>query len=99
MSATAAGNGAGPNDLGPNGGNLHSYPNNSAPNCGQQDPGATRPVFYVPAPPPPPFLPFQWPMPFPYNPFGVSGRKFFLPPQKTCQTYRHNSVLRNNYID
>lgn len=96
MSATAAGNRAGPNDSGPNDGNLHSCPNNSAPNCGQQDLGAqmtsqdtgpsshpqqqfsTRPVFYVPAPPPPPFLPFQWPMPFPYNPFGVSGSKFFF---------------------
>ncbi|XP_029686269.1 uncharacterized protein isoform X2 [Takifugu rubripes] len=97
MSAKAAGNRAGPNDPGPNGGNLHSCPN-SAPNCGQQDLGApmtsqdtgpsshpqqhfsTRPVFYVPAPPPPPFLPFQWPMPFPYNPFGVSGYGMVIPP-------------------
>ncbi|KAF3846874.1 hypothetical protein F7725_003952 [Dissostichus mawsoni] len=28
-----------------------------------------RPVFYVHAPPPPPFHPCQWPMPFSYNPF------------------------------
>ncbi|KAK5885491.1 hypothetical protein CesoFtcFv8_019195 [Champsocephalus esox] len=40
-----------------------------------QDPGAPshhlpgRPVFYVHAPPPPPFHPSQWPMPFSYNPF------------------------------
>lgn len=86
MAAAAAGNRTGPNQPGPNSGNLHSCPNSSASNCGQQDSGAalsgqdpsshpqqhfsTRPVFYVPAPPPPPFLPFQWPMPFSYNPFG-----------------------------
>ncbi|KAI4800704.1 hypothetical protein KUCAC02_007145 [Chaenocephalus aceratus] len=46
-----------------------------------QDPGAPphhphpkhhlpgRPVFYVHAPPSPPFHPSQWPMPFSYNPF------------------------------
>ncbi|KAJ4931873.1 hypothetical protein JOQ06_010311 [Pogonophryne albipinna] len=28
-----------------------------------------RPVFYIHAPPPPPFHPSQWPMPFSYNPF------------------------------
>lgn len=41
---------------------------------------STRPVFYVPAPPPPPFLPFQWPVPFSYNPFGgFPGSKGFFP--------------------
>ncbi|XP_037644726.1 uncharacterized protein LOC119499472 [Sebastes umbrosus] len=43
-----------------------------------QDPGPSshpphhvygRPFLYVPAPPPPPFLHYQWPMPFSYNPF------------------------------
>ncbi|KAL3054377.1 hypothetical protein OYC64_006662 [Pagothenia borchgrevinki] len=34
-----------------------------------QHPQHGRPVFYVHAPPPPPFHPCQWPMPFSYNPF------------------------------
>lgn len=28
-----------------------------------------RPVFYMSAPPPPPLLPYQWPLPFSYNSF------------------------------
>lgn len=28
-----------------------------------------RPVFYMPAPPPPPLLPYQWPLPFSFNSF------------------------------
>ncbi|XP_061642060.1 uncharacterized protein LOC133484027 isoform X2 [Phyllopteryx taeniolatus] len=66
-------------------GGLHFRATSGVPNTGQKDPGpqgasqdpgpaplphmSTRPVFYVPTPPPPPFLHYQWPMPFPYNPF------------------------------
>lgn len=56
-----------------------SHPQNHVP---------SRPVFYVPAPPPPPFLHYQWPLPFSYNPFtgfpgigesyGFSSFFFFL---------------------
>ncbi|XP_035526017.1 uncharacterized protein buc2l [Morone saxatilis] len=57
-----------------------------------QDPGhssypqhnvSARPFFYVPAPPPPPFLQYQWPMPFSYNPLaGFSGMGYgmVMPP-------------------
>lgn len=78
MAAAAAVNRPPSAQPGPNGGNLHSHPNSGVPNPGQQDPGllshpqhhgSARPVFYVPAPPPPPFLHYQWPMPFSYNPF------------------------------
>lgn len=87
MAATAAGSRPPPAHPGPNGGNLHAFPNRSVANSGQQDPGlqsasqdpgpsshpqhhvSARPVFYVPAPPPPPFLQYQWPMPVSYNPF------------------------------
>ncbi|XP_014876108.1 uncharacterized protein LOC106938530 [Poecilia latipinna] len=34
-----------------------------------QHPIFARPVFYIPAPPPPPLLQYQWPIPFSYNPF------------------------------
>ncbi|XP_054610850.1 bucky ball [Dunckerocampus dactyliophorus] len=64
-------------------GDPHFHATSGVPNTGQQypgpqtsgqDPGGTphpmsaRPVFYVHAPPAPPFLHYQWPMPF-YNPF------------------------------
>nr|XP_019960830.1 PREDICTED: uncharacterized protein LOC109640988 [Paralichthys olivaceus] len=73
---------------GPNGGNLHPGANSAVPNCGPQDPGlhtnvSARPVFYVHAPPPPPFLHYQWPMPFSYNPFtGFPGMGYgmVMPP-------------------
>ncbi|KAM9790889.1 uncharacterized protein ACBT44_019270 isoform 1-T3 [Syngnathus typhle] len=58
----------------------------TGPGCPSQDPGSThhpRPVFYVPAPPPPQFLHYQWPMPFPYNPIaGFSGMGYgmIMPP-------------------
>ncbi|XP_019739335.1 uncharacterized protein LOC109524142 isoform X2 [Hippocampus comes] len=55
-----------------------------------QDPGSTahpqmstRAVFYVPAPPPPPFLHYQWPVPFSYNPFsgfpGMEAPAYVMP--------------------
>ncbi|XP_054889464.1 uncharacterized protein LOC129362134 [Poeciliopsis prolifica] len=34
-----------------------------------QQPVFARPVFYIPAPSPPPLLQYQWPIPFSYNPF------------------------------
>lgn len=57
-----------------------AYPGNQDPRLQSttQEPGpsahqppnvSARPVLYVPAPPPPPFLQYQWPMPFSYNPF------------------------------
>ncbi|XP_049603165.1 uncharacterized protein [Syngnathus scovelli] len=60
----------------------------TGPGCPSQDPGSThhpnlstRPVFYVPAPPPPQFLHYQWPIPFPYNPIaGFSGYGMVMPP-------------------
>jgi len=58
---------------------------------GSQDPGPSahpqhhvsgRPLFYVHAPPPPPFLQYQWPMPFSYYPFagfpGMGESVYFL---------------------
>ncbi|XP_051943701.1 serine/arginine repetitive matrix protein 2-like isoform X2 [Hippocampus zosterae] len=43
----------------------------------------TRAVFYVPAPPPPPFLHYQWPVPFSYNPFpgfpGMEAPAYVMP--------------------
>lgn len=40
-----------------------------------------RPVFYVPAPPPPPLLPYQWPLPFSFNSFpGFPGMGQSLSP-------------------
>lgn len=85
MAATASANRPPPAHPGPNVGNLPSYsglPNAGQQHPGlngtSQDPGppfhpqhhvSTQPVFYVPAPPPAPFLQYQWPVPFPYNPF------------------------------
>ncbi|XP_034411947.1 uncharacterized protein buc2l [Cyclopterus lumpus] len=89
MSATAAGNRPSPAHPGPNGGNPRA---NYEPPSQQQDPGpsshpqhhvSARPVFYVHAPPPPPFLHYQWPMPFSYNPFvGFPGMGYgmVMPP-------------------
>lgn len=93
MATAAAGSRPLPTDPGTNRGTIHSCPNGSVPNSGQQDSGlqsssqdtgpsshpqqhlSSRPIFYVPAPPPaPPFLQYQWPMSFYYNPFaGVPG--------------------------
>ncbi|XP_041660236.1 uncharacterized protein LOC121520719 [Cheilinus undulatus] len=70
-------------------GTLHSQPDSGGPNPGLQAPGQEpgpqqpRPVFYVPVPPPPPFLHYQWPMPFSYNPFaGFPGMGYgmVMPP-------------------
>ncbi|KAJ0012344.1 hypothetical protein NQD34_013319, partial [Periophthalmus magnuspinnatus] len=52
-----------------------------------QDPGLahpqlmSRPLFYVHAPPPP-FMHYQWPMPFynPFNPFSGMGYGMIMPP-------------------
>lgn len=89
MAATVTVNRPPPAHPGLIGGNVQSRPNGSELNSGLQDPGlqqepgpssqpqhhvTARPIFYVPAPPPPPFLQYQWPMPFSYNPFaGVPG--------------------------
>ncbi|KAI4787501.1 hypothetical protein KUCAC02_036424, partial [Chaenocephalus aceratus] len=47
----------------------HSHPPTLPPTPHPQHHLPGRPVFYVHAPPPPPFHPSQWPMPFSYNPF------------------------------
>ncbi|CAJ1087239.1 histone acetyltransferase KAT6A-like [Xyrichtys novacula] len=94
--AAAAFNRPPPAHPGPNTENLSSYYNSSrAENSGQQDPGqqgtnrdvgphmSARPVLYVPVPPPHPFLHYQWPMPFSYNPFtGFPGMGYgmVMPP-------------------
>ncbi|XP_028272399.1 uncharacterized protein LOC114442798 [Parambassis ranga] len=61
-----------------------------------QHPLFTRPVFAVhaPPPPPPPFFHYQWPMPFPYNPFaGFPGMGYgmvmspFPPPYMDAPAY------------
>ncbi|XP_035805349.2 uncharacterized protein buc2l isoform X2 [Amphiprion ocellaris] len=46
-----------------------------------QHPVFARPVFYIPTPPPPPFLHYQWPMPLSYNPFACfPGYGMAMPP-------------------
>ncbi|XP_024128927.1 uncharacterized protein LOC112147057 isoform X2 [Oryzias melastigma] len=46
-----------------------------------QPPVFVRPLVYVHAPPPPPFLQYQWPMSSFYNPFGgIPGYGMVLPP-------------------
>ncbi|KAM6989180.1 uncharacterized protein LKV04_008906 [Tautogolabrus adspersus] len=98
MAATAAVNRPPPAHPGPHPANLHSQPTSGVPNPGLHDPGlqgisqdprlqhphlSSRPVFYVPVPPPPPFLQYQWPMPFSYNPFsGFPGMGYgmVMPP-------------------
>ncbi|KAM7372078.1 hypothetical protein PAMP_009273 [Pampus punctatissimus] len=76
----------------------------------RQDPGQSshpqhhvpvRPVFYVHAPPPPPFLHYQWPMPFSYNPFtGFPGMGYgmvippFPPPYMETPAY----ILPHSHI-
>ncbi|TMS09522.1 hypothetical protein E3U43_002181 [Larimichthys crocea] len=98
MAATVTVNRPPPAHPGLIGGNVQSRPNGSELNSGLQDPGlqqepgpssqpqhhvTARPIFYVPAPPPPPFLQYQWPMPFSYNPFaGVPGMGYgmVMPP-------------------
>ncbi|XP_035769173.1 uncharacterized protein LOC118455184 [Neolamprologus brichardi] len=47
---------------------LHSTSQDPGPSH-PQHPVFPRPLFYVHAPPLPPFLQYQWPMPLPYNPF------------------------------
>ncbi|XP_060899648.1 bucky ball-like [Labrus mixtus] len=98
MATTAAVNRPPPAHPGPHAGNLHSQPTSGVPNSGFHDPGlqgisqdprlqhphvSSRPVFYVPVQPPPPFLHYQWPMPFSYNPFsGFPGMGYgmVMPP-------------------
>ncbi|XP_031730829.1 uncharacterized protein LOC116398564 [Anarrhichthys ocellatus] len=84
---------------GPNGGNphthsggptsmqqdpgLHGTSQNPGPSSHPQHHVPTRPVFYIHAQPPPPFLQYQWPMPFSYNPFtGFPGMGYgmVIPP-------------------
>lgn len=48
---------------------LHGTSQDPGPPSHPQHHVSTRPIFYIPAPPPPPFLHYQWPMPFSYNPF------------------------------
>ena len=62
-----------------NSGVTNSVQQDPGPHGSSQEPGSSlsqpqhpifaRPVFYVHGPPPPPFLQYQWPVPFPYNPF------------------------------
>ncbi|XP_077392277.1 uncharacterized protein LOC144030145 [Festucalex cinctus] len=68
----------------------NSRQSDAGPQGPSQDPGSTpnphmspRPVFYVPAPPQPQFVHYQWPMPFSYNPFaGFPGMGYgmVMPP-------------------
>ncbi|AWP04690.1 Hypothetical protein SMAX5B_001294 [Scophthalmus maximus] len=48
---------------------LHGHNQDQGPSSHYQHPVSARPVYYVQAPPPPPFLQYQWPMPISYNPF------------------------------
>ncbi|MEQ2275864.1 hypothetical protein XENORESO_009879 [Xenotaenia resolanae] len=61
-----------------NSGAASSVQQDPGPHSAGQDPGFAlhpqhpifgRPVLYIHAPPPPPLLHYQWPMPFSYNPF------------------------------
>lgn len=83
MAATSASNRppsaqSGPNDGNPHGNGPLSGQQDIGFQSAIQDPGSSthpehhvsaRQIVYVPAPPPPPFLQYQWPMPFSYNPF------------------------------
>lgn len=62
----------------PNSGMASSMQQDPGQHSTAQDPGFpphpqhpifARPVVYIHAPPPPPLLHYQWPMPFSYNPF------------------------------
>ncbi|KAM9719825.1 uncharacterized protein ACNS7B_020479 [Menidia menidia] len=58
-------------------------PPSSSSSSSSSHPLFARPVFYVQAPPPPPFLQYQWPLPFSYSPFGGfpgMGYGMVLPP-------------------
>ncbi|XP_039998634.1 uncharacterized protein LOC120798457 isoform X2 [Xiphias gladius] len=69
---------SGPQDPG-----LHSNSQEPGPSSHPLHHYSTRPVFYIHAPPPPPFLHYQWPMPFSYNPFaGFPGMGYgmVMPP-------------------
>ncbi|XP_071348580.1 uncharacterized protein [Trachinotus anak] len=62
---------------------LHSNSQDPGPSSHPQHHVSARPVFYVHAPPPLPFLHYQWPMPFSYNPFaGFPGMGYgmVMPP-------------------
>ncbi|XP_040911055.1 uncharacterized protein LOC121193023 [Toxotes jaculatrix] len=62
---------------------LHSSSQDPGPASHPQHHVPARPVFYIHAPPPPPFLHYQWPMPFSYNPFtGFPGMGYgmVMPP-------------------
>ncbi|XP_060896568.1 uncharacterized protein LOC132975800 [Labrus mixtus] len=118
MAATAAVNRPPPAHPGPHAGNLHSQPTSGVPNSGFHDPGlqgisqdprlqhphvSSRPVFYVPVQPPPPFLHYQWPMPFSYNPFsGFPGMGYgmVMPPFPPPPPYMEapSYVLPNPHI-
>ncbi|XP_033505483.1 uncharacterized protein LOC117271443 [Epinephelus lanceolatus] len=62
---------------------VHSASHDPAPSSHPHPHISARPVVYVHAPPPAPFLHYQWPMPFPYNPFaGFPGMGYgmVMPP-------------------
>ncbi|XP_062259648.1 uncharacterized protein buc2l isoform X2 [Platichthys flesus] len=61
-------NGAVPNSGPPDPG-LHSNSQDPGPLFHPQHHVSARPLFYIHPQPPPPFHPYQWPMPFSYNPF------------------------------
>ncbi|XP_067426701.1 uncharacterized protein [Thunnus thynnus] len=81
MAATAAVGRPPPVHPGPDGGNGTNQ--NPGPSSHPQHHVSAQPVFYVHAPHPPPFLHYQWPMPFSYNPFaGFPGMGYgmVMPP-------------------
>lgn len=59
---------------------LHSTSQDPGPSSHPQHPVFARPLFYVHAPPLPPFLQYQWPLP--YNPFpgflGMGKLRIFI---------------------
>ncbi|KAI3374504.1 hypothetical protein L3Q82_006323 [Scortum barcoo] len=62
---------------------LHSPSQDPGPSSHPQHHVSARPILYVPTPPPPPFIHYQWPMPFSYNPFaGFQGMGYgmVMPP-------------------
>ncbi|XP_019203992.1 uncharacterized protein LOC100712319 isoform X3 [Oreochromis niloticus] len=62
---------------------LHSTSQDPGPSSHPQHPVFARPLFYVHAPPLPPFLQYQWPLP--YNPFpGFLGMEKHNGQQEDC---------------
>ncbi|KAG7221025.1 hypothetical protein INR49_031196 [Caranx melampygus] len=62
---------------------LHGNNQDLGPSPHPQHHASARPFFYLHAPPPLPFLQYQWPMPFSYNPFnGFPGMGYgmVMPP-------------------